>query len=624
MRRFTVTVVTVCALLSLLVTASTGLARSRLITIHPQTWGEIKDVVAAIDQAGGRVRIVCVPNFIMADVPDDAVGEVMSIPSVSDIYQGVLDPGQFTRYGRQSRHVIAAWNNVYMGLAEEAGLVKPPNPDRRPLINDMDESDDPTILMKPPGAKVNDTSEFMLGSVVLGVVLAESDGTIDPQSENWTAEEESNVTSEIIAGLDWYVAKASWRPLSYYVIFNYAVPTSYEPITRPSSQDYLWINETVANLGYSSTAAYARALRDSLDTDWGVLAMIADDSNDADNMFPDGRFAYSQSGGPRFVMTYENDGWGIEDMDAVMAHEISHSFYALDEYFEAGRPCTATRGYLNVENQNSEYPDGPGGCEVNRVFCLMRSISLSAATLCGYSKGQLGWTDTDGDLICDIIDTYPETELYPYSPDPCSTFTPTYAGSSWVTMLPNLNPSGDGNDITINRILKVEFRVDEGPWQDASPSDGAFDGGYEAYFFTTDPLSDGTHVVEARAHHTYGNIDTTFAVDTLTVDASAGISGPVVEDRFFVEAQPNPFGANLSIRYSIPGTHGRSVPVSMTVYDVRGRAVRALIAGAKSPGPASIRWDGTYPDGSLAPSGIYFVNLVAGNEKIVEKVVLAR
>ena len=616
--------IAVLTFLSLFLAASTTLAAPRLITLDTEKWGDIKEAVASIEDAGGRVRIVCVPHFIMADVPDISVGKVMEVPSVEALYQGVLDPADFARFGAPSSHVIRAWNNVYMGLAEEAGLVKPPNPDREPLINDMDESDDPVILAKPPGAKVNDTSEFMLGNVVLGVVLAESDGSVDPESEDWTSTEESNVTSEIIAGLDWYVAKAAWRPLTYYVVFNYAVPTGYEPITRPSYSDNLWINECIANLGYASTAAYARALRDSLDADWGVLAMIADDSNDADNKFPDGRFAYSQAGGPRFVMTYDNDGWGIADMDAVMAHEISHSFYALDEYFDAGRGCNERRGYLNADNQNSEYPDGAGGCAINRSFCLMRSVSLSVAQLCNYTKGQIGWWDSDGDEICDIIDTCPETDLYAYSPDPCTTFTPTYAGSSWVTMLPNLNPSGDGNDITINRIARVEFRVDEGLWQDASPNDGAWDGGYEGYHFTTGPLLDGTHVIEARAHHTYGNVDTTFAVDTLTVDASAGTHVEVVETGFFIEGQPNPFGAHLEIRFSIPGTHGRAVPVSMKVYDVMGREVKNLLAGVRSPGPGRLAWDGTYPDGSLAPSGIYFVNLVAGDSKIVEKVVLAR
>jgi hypothetical protein len=191
-------------------------------------------------------------------------------------------------------------------------------------------------------------------------------------------------------------------------------------------------------------------------------------------------------------------------------------------------------------------------------------------------------------------------------------------------MLPNLNPAGRGNDITINRILKVEYRVDGGPWNDATPSDGVWDQGYEAYHFTTDPLSDTTHVIEARAHHTYGNIDTTFAADTLTIEGTAGARTGVVEDRFYVEAEPNPFGPAVRIRFSIPGTYGGGIPVSMKVYDVRGREVADLLSGVRSPGLGKLSWDGTYSDGSRAPSGIYFLNLIAGESRTVKKVVLAR
>ena len=49
---------------------------------------------------------------------------------------------------------------------------------------------------RPYGAAWYDTSEYMLGNVLVTVVLLESDGTIpgaDPQSENWT-EAEKNQT----------------------------------------------------------------------------------------------------------------------------------------------------------------------------------------------------------------------------------------------------------------------------------------------------------------------------------------------------------------------------------------------------------------------------------------------
>jgi hypothetical protein len=246
--------------------------------------------------------------------------------------------------------------------------------------------------------------------------------------------------------------------------------------------------------------------------------------------------------------------------------------------------------------------------------------------VCNYTKGQLGWKESDGDSLPDILDTYPETVLYEYFPDPCSTFTPTYAGTCWVTKLTNLNPRNfNRHDITLNRIAKVEFRVDGGPWQDALPNDGVWaDDGGEGFHFTTDPLTDTTHVIEARAHHTYGNIDTTLAVDTLTVSGTSGVIAEPTRRGLHISASPNPFGPMAEIRYSIPGEYGASVAVSMRVYDVAGRQIAGLMDAVTSPGPGRITWDGTYSNGSLAPSGIYFIDLVAGNSRVVKKLVLTR
>jgi len=62
----------------------------------------------------------------------------------------------------------------------------------------------------------------------------------------------------------------------------------------------------------------------------------------------------------------------------------------------------------------------------------------------------------------------------------------------------------------------------------------------------------------------------------------------------------------------------------MSIYDVRGREVARLIDGVRSPGPGKLSWDGTYANGSAAPSGIYFVDLLAGKQRVVRKLVMAR
>jgi hypothetical protein len=463
----------------------------------------------------------------------------------------------------------------------------------------------------------------MLGNITVGFILPESNGAIDPSSEDWTGLQQDNVTSEIISGLNWYVTKSGWRDLTFYTVFHYSIPTGYEPITHPTGDEALWREQCLDYLGFDNARQFCRTVRDSFDADWGVLGLVVDDWNDPDNQFSGGGFAYAYLGGPNFVMTYDNDGWGIGHMDAVMAHELGHSFYALDEYYQGYEPCTAMSGYLSMENRNSQYP---GGCDINVPSCIMRSVSLASASICNYTKGQLGWKESDGDSLPDILDTYPETVLYEYSPDPCSTFTPTYAGTCWVTKLTNLNPRNfNRHDITLNRIAKVEYRVDGGPWQDALPNDGVWaDDGGEGFHFTTDPLTDTTHVIEARAHHTYGNIDTTLAVDTLTISGTSGVIAEPTRRGLHISASPNPFGPMAEIRYSIPGDYGTSVAVSMRIYDVAGRQVTGLMDALTSPGPGRITWDGTYSNGGLAPSGIYFIDLVAGNSRVVKKLVLTR
>ncbi|HVP57701.1 MAG TPA: T9SS type A sorting domain-containing protein [bacterium] len=611
-----------------IVLAANVFAADRLITVEGQGVKATKDAVAAIEANGGYAKLVFPPNFIIADIPDGSESALLATGLVSSIHDEVLAAGDFARYGSSARHIVAAWNNVFKGQARQMGLDAEPSPNARPLINDADIMPDKDVLpLRPPGSKYYDVSEYMLGTAAIGVILPESNGTIDPNSEDWTQAQMDQVTSEIVSGLNWLVSKADWRTLTFYTSFNYQVPTGYEPITHASSEEALWDNQCFNAMGYGSAYPgypYVNALRDSMGTDWGTVVFVINDINDGDGMFTDGRFGYTMLGGPKTVMTYKDDGWGIANMDAVLAHELEHDFYALDEYQDAGTPCTATSGYLNIENQNSEYPNGPGGCLTNVRYCIMRSMPLSVARICTYTKGQIGWNDTDNDSIPDILDTCPETTLNPYAPDPDTTQTPTYSGTATVTKLHNLNPNGKHNDITLNYIAKVEWRVDGGPWADAIPTDGAWGGASENYHFTSTPLDNGVHIFEARAYHTYGNVDSTPAVDTLTIDRNAGVPPRVTFADVSITSYPNPSGSSVEIGYSIPGEYGKSIPTSIKVFDVRGREVATLFDGMRSPGAAKLTWNGAYLSGDMVPSGIYFVELVTGDSRVVKKLVLAR
>jgi len=380
-----------------------------------------------------------------------------------------------------------------------------------------------TASPQPPSPGFNETSEYLIGSAAFAVILLESNGTIDPETENWDSIEIFNVRSRIDYALNWWSSQNPNASLSFIGAppgwaWNVTiVETSYEPINRPSTDEGLWIGEAMTNLGFpganyfNQTLTFINFLRDYVGTDWAFVIFIVDSSNDPDGSFADGFSAYAYYGGPFFVMTYDNGGWGIANMDRVTAHEMGHTFFATDEY----NGVAQYSGYLNVS-------------DIEGSRCLMdnNTWALSSGTL-----GQVGWRDSDGDGIQDIVDTFPDTVLNPYSPDPTTNTTLTYTGTVTEIPYPNNNPyippppRTGRRDVTINTIIGVIFRVDGGAWTNATPDDGAFDESEESFSFTTPLLTIGTHTIEALGINSVGNVETTYASDTVTVTSVGDFDG---------------------------------------------------------------------------------------------------
>jgi hypothetical protein len=379
------------------------------------------------------------------------------------------------------------------------------------LLRYITPNDPAMTSSRGPGPGYYDTSEYFIGSVGVGLIFLESNGAIDPSTEDWSTTEINNVQSEINQAMTWWSNQNQYAGVNYVLDVHTAVPTSYEPIIHPSAMtdptyEKLWVCEAMASLGYSSgdwmqrTRDYVNAMRTAKNTDWAFTVFLVDSSNDIGGDFSDGYFAYAYLGGPYIVMTYDNDGWGISAMDQVMAHETAHMFWATDEY----DGYTEYSGYLNAADV-----EGSGGLmDTNTLF-------LSSGT-----KLQIGWRDTDGDTIQDIIDTCPETLLTPYPQDPTPNPILTYTGSATEVPYPNANPQPGcaGNDVTINSIYVVFYSIDGGYWIPANPSDGIWDDPMENYDFTTTSLPHGVHTIESRAMNTVGNIDSSPATDTITID----------------------------------------------------------------------------------------------------------
>ena len=362
-----------------------------------------------------------------------------------------------------------------------------------------------------------ETSEYLIGKVAVGIFLLESNGTIDPSTEDWTSTRESQVISKVQSGLSWLASRNQNAPVAFLYDIHYRIPTSYEPINHPTSDKGLWITDAMRSLGFQGTDYFTQvrdcmnSLRENSKSDWAFAIFVVDSLNDPDGCFTDWIdstrkwSAYAYLGGPFLVMTYDNNGYGIGNMDYVAAHETCHIFYATDEY--NGLPEVS--GYLGVQDV-----EGSG--------CMMQYANTW--WLCTQSQQQLGWRDTDGDGIQDIVDTFPETILKPYLPDPTNHSTLTYTGSVSEIPYPNNNPRGTHRNVTINTISRVRFRIDYGPWIDANAIDNAFDNASEDFSFITPSLPSGNYIIEAQGINSVGNEDTSYAADTVTIMQAPDLS----------------------------------------------------------------------------------------------------
>ncbi len=90
--------------------------------------------------------------------------------------------------------------------------------------------------------------------------------------------------------------------------------------------------------------------------------------------------------------------------------------------------------------------------------------------------------------------------------------------------------------------------------------------------------------------------------------------------RRLVAGYPNPFGPETSIRWVLP----ESGPVTVGIYDLAGRLVRAFAPARLDAGEQTLVWDGLSDDGRAVPSGVYFCRVTGGGASEVGKVVLIR
>ncbi|MBI4349998.1 MAG: hypothetical protein HY550_01035 [Elusimicrobia bacterium] len=438
----------------------------------------------------------------------------------------------------------------------------------------------------PYGAGFYDTSEYMMGKAAVNIIFVQSDGSIAAKTEtgNWTAAKKNEVISEVTQAMSWWAARNSAASLSY-VHNNTVVTTGYEPINCNALPESLpatacpngeedWIKQVMGKLGYTEADYgdrvfhYNNDMRLANSADWSFTIFLVDSQVDADGEFPDGFFAYAYLGGPFIVMTYDNGGYGIGNLDAVAAHETGHIFYALDEYAASNCTTTESSGYLNGPNTNCEN----GG---SAFACIMRGDVPPYATpaVCQHTAHAFGWDDDDPtNGTIDILDLPPTTALGAYTPDPTTNTSPAYYGMAHSTAAyPNGNTYAfwggprTANNISIARIASVEYKVDGGAWTAATPRDGAFDQTIDSFTFTAAALTAGAHTMQARAKDNFGAYDASPASDSLTIDPGAAADIPFVYDGLSGDADYTRSKTTLSASW---GASSHATGISSYTYTI--------------------------------------------------------
>jgi hypothetical protein len=119
-----------------------------------------------------------------------------------------------------------------------------------------------------------------------------------------------------------------------------------------------------------------------------------------------------------------------------------------------------------------------------------------------------------------------------------------------------------------------------------------------------------------------------YKIEAVSAGGKSEFLGPIsaqgavpVPDRFALSQNyPNPFNPATAAGYELP----EDSKVLIRIYTMLGKQVKTLVEKPEQAGRYSVSWDGTDSQGLLVPSGIYFMQMQAGNFSSVRKMTLIR
>ncbi|MCE9576318.1 MAG: hypothetical protein K8W52_24435 [Deltaproteobacteria bacterium] len=456
-----------------------GLAKTpaSLLVLDPTT-ADVPGLRAHLHALGGGVIAELPPRLVIAQVPAGADAITANLGVVAR-FDRPVEPGELAGATTDEDRFTAVYANRWFAQIPRAIQLAPR---RQPRAKGETFEAQPTRghvtkgIVGPggPGPQPDPEDQvsvpYASGTIVVSIVLPESNGSIDPSTEDWNEQSIRETYLKVQAALDTFVAADPNANLRYIVHYESApadgglagtVDTGYEFGQRAQWNDYARESEaTAAVLGkilgrtvdandlYTAALEYDKNLRDRYHADGAFFVIVAANQNYTASLR-----AHAYINGPWTVL---DSSYGYE----TFAHEFGHIHGAYDEYCpDACSQPVSIQGYLGIYNANATYRTGDVGGGINNGNGENEPSLMQyndPTNINGYTRASWGWVDLDGDGIVDVRDTLPQSAL-----------DVTVAGNTVhvtgrITDQPATRFYG-GTKYSVNRITALEYRVGHAP-----------------------------------------------------------------------------------------------------------------------------------------------------------------
>jgi len=171
---------------------------SAFVLLDASGFSDVRHAVSSIEASGGHVRHIFPNVALIAEGVDESL---RTHCAVKQVYFGEFAPEDVLEsYGREAWLAARAW----LGSQEPAREGPTRSARAVPIPND--------VLERTPSRGVSDTyyatSEYMAGTIVVGLILPECMGESCTEAP-WTTQQVSEVFSEVVGAMDWWVDRAA-------------------------------------------------------------------------------------------------------------------------------------------------------------------------------------------------------------------------------------------------------------------------------------------------------------------------------------------------------------------------------------------------------------------------------